>query len=318
MNFRFFSSLKKRKNDVRSDDLKAINETVDISIIISCRNEVNNLKKTIDSIVNSKNRLSFEIIIVDDGSEDGSCNFINTTTDYYKNIKLIFSENIGIALARNLGAKASKAKYLFFCDAHISVPDCWLDSMIQTLEGNNGDAIIPAIKNMENEDRGYGGTWNSNLEFVWLKKPEGTCAEIPLAPGCAFGIKRDVFETVGGFHSNLKLYGVEDQELSLRLWLFGYKILIDTAVEVNHLFKANNSYKITHADLIHNYLCLAYLHFNYNNLVKILELLKANAGFNIAFTNLIINEDLLKQRKEYFLKRKFDENYYFEKFNIPF
>jgi GT2 family glycosyltransferase len=318
MIFEFLSSLKKRKNDVRSDDLKAINETIDISIIISCRNEVNNLKKTVDSILNSKNRLSFEIIIVDDGSEDGSCNFINTTTDYYKNIKLIFSKNIGIALARNLGAKASKSKYLFFCDAHIFVPDYWLDSMIKTLEDNNGDAIIPAIKNMENEDRGYGGTWNSNLEFVWLKKPEGTCAEIPLAPGCAFGIKRGVFETVGGFHSNLKLYGVEDQELSLRLWLFGYKILIDAAVEVNHLFKANNSYKIAHSDLIHNYLCLAYLHFNYINLVKILELLKAKAGFNIAFTNLIINEDLLKQRKEYFLKREFDENYYFEKFNIPF
>lgn len=318
MIFEFLSSLKKRKNDVQSDDLKAINETIDISIIISCRNEVNNLKKTVDSILNSKNRLSFEIIIVDDGSEDGSCNFINKTTDYYKNIKLIFSKNIGIAPARNLGAKASKAKYLFFCDAHISVPDYWLDSMIQTLEDNNGDAIIPAIKNMENEDRGYGGIWNSNLEFVWLKKPESTCSEVPLAPGCVFGVKRDVFEKVGGFHSNLKLYGVEDQELSLRLWLFGYKILIDTEVEVNHLFKANNSYKITNSDLIHNYLCLAYLHFNYNNLVKILELLKVSAGFNIAFTNLIINEDLLKQRKEYLLKRKFDENYYFQKFNIPF
>jgi glycosyltransferase involved in cell wall biosynthesis len=315
---RFFSSLKKNENDIPNNDLKVINEMPHISIIISCRNEVNNLKKTIDSILNSKNSLSFEIIIVDDGSEDGSCNFINATTDYYKNIKLIFSENVGIAPARNLGAKASKAKYLFFCDAHISVPDYWLDSMIQTLEDNNGDAIIPAIKNMENEDRGYGGTWNNKLEFIWLGKPESTCAEIPLAPGCVLGIKKDVFETVGGFHNNLKLYGVEDQELSLRLWLFGYKILIDTSVEVNHIFKANNSYKITHSDLIHNYLCLSYLHFDYNNLVKTLELFKSRSGFNIAFTNLIINEDLLKRRKEYFVKRKFDENYFFEKFNIPF
>lgn len=315
---RFLPTHKKSENDILNNDLKAIDETSDISIIISCRNEVNNLRKTIDSILNSKNSLSFEIIIVDDGSDDGSCDFINTTTDYYKNIKLIFSEDIGIAPARNFGAKSSKAKYLFFCDAHISVPDYWLDSMIQTLEYNKGHAIIPAIKNMENEERGYGGIWNNNLEFVWLGKPKNTCAEIPLAPGCALGIKRDVFEAVGGFHNNLKLYGVEDQELSLKLWLFGYKILIDTSIEVKHLFKVNNSYKITYADLIHNYLCLAYLHFDYNNLVKTLELFKSKAGFNIAFTNLILNEDLLKQRKEYFAKRKFDENYFLKKFNIPF
>jgi glycosyltransferase involved in cell wall biosynthesis len=315
---RFFSSHKKSENHIPNNELEAINQTADISIIISCRNEVDNLKKTIDSILNSKNSLSFEIVVVDDGSEDGSCNFLNTTMDYYKKVKLIFSEKVGIAPARNLGAKASKTKYLFFCDAHISVPDNWLDSMIQTLEGSNGDVIIPAIKNMENEDRGYGGIWNSNLEFIWLGKPENTTAEIPLAPGCVLGIKREVFEAVGGFHSNLKLFGVEDQEFSLRLWLFGYKILIDTSVEVNHLFKANNSYKITHSDLIHNYLCLAYLHFDYNNLVKTLELFKTKAGFNMAFTNLITNGDLLKQRKEYLLKRKFNENYFFEKFNIPF
>lgn len=314
----FFSSHKRNENNTSNNDLKAINQTLDISIIISCRNEVNTLKKTVDSILNSKNSFSFEIIIVDDGSDDGSCNFINTTNDYYKNIKLIFSENIGIAAARNLGAQSSKAKYLFFCDAHISVPNYWLDSMIKTLEGNNGHAIIPAIKNMENEDRGYGGTWNNNLEFIWLAKPEGTCGEIPLAPGCVLGIKKDVFETIGGFDNHLKLYGVEDQEISLKLWLFGYRILIDTSIEINHLFKVNDSYKIAYSDLIHNYLCLAYLHFNNDNLVKILELFKTKSGFNIAFTNLILNEDLLKQRKEYFEKRKFDESYFFKKFNIPF
>ncbi|KZL93670.1 glycosyltransferase family 2 protein [Clostridium magnum] len=314
---RFFSSNKKSKNNSSNNDLNTIDQSLDISIIISCRNEINTLKKTIDSILNSKNVLSFEIIIVDDGSTDNSCSFVYTN-DNYKNIKLIFSKNIGVAAARNLGTKSSKGKYLFFCDAHISVPDYWLDSMVRTLKESNGDAVIPAIKNMETEDRGYGGTWNTNLEFIWLGKPDSSYAEIPLAPGCILGIKKDIFETIGGFDNHLKLYGVEDQEFSLKLWLFGYKILIDTSIEVNHLFKIYDSYKITYSDLIYNYLCLAYLHFDYNNLVKILELFKSKPNFNIAFTNLMLNEDLLKQRKKYFIKRKFDENYFFKKFNIHF
>lgn len=311
---KFFSLNKKNENS----SLKVLNQPSDVSIIISCRNEVNTLKNTVDSIMNSKNNLSFEIIIVDDGSDDGSCNFINTDVKNYRNIKLIFSENIGMAAARNLAAESSNAKYLFFCDAHISVPDYWLDSMIKTLEKNNGHAIIPVIKNMEAEDRGYGGTWNNTLGFVWLGRPENTGTEIPLAPGCALGIKREIFKTIGGFNNHFKLYGVEDQEISLKLWLFGYTILIDTSIEINHLFKVNNSYKLTYADLIYNYLCLAYLHFNYNNLVKVFELFKTRSSFNIAFTNILLNESLLTQRKEYFRKRKFDENYFFKKFNIPF
>lgn len=314
-----FSSLyKKRQNNNWEKELIDNVRSSAVSIIVSCRNEKDTVKNTIDSIMNSKNKTLFEIIIVDDKSNDGSCDFINNNKDIYGNVTLIFSDNIGVAASRNLGATIAKGKYLFFCDAHISVQDYWIDNLVKTLDENNAHAIVPVIKNMKAEERGYGGTWNNKLEFVWLNKPENSVSEIPLAPGCTLGIKKDVFDTIGGFDSNLQIYGVEDQEISLKLWLFGYKIVIDTQVEVNHLFKVNNSYKITYADIIYNYLCLVYFHFDDENIAKAIELLKTKQHFNLAFSKLIVNEELLKQRKEYFGKRKFDENYFLKKFNIIF
>lgn len=288
----------------------------EVSIIITYRNEIENLKKTIDSIVNSKNKLFFELIVVDDGSTDNYSDFIDLSSEKYKDVKFIYSDKLGTARAKNLGADMSSGKYLFFCDPHISVPDCWLDNLITTLENSNSDAITPAIKDMLKDARGYGGTWNNEFKFTWLNKPKKGDAEVLLAPGCAVGVKREAFNAIGGFNPHFQVYGVEDQELSLKLWLFGYKIVIDSSVEVAHLFTTNTSYNVTHVDIIYNYLCLAYCHFSYENLTKMLNSLNENPYLSQAAVRILLNDALAEQRKEYFNKRKYDENYIFNKFNI--
>lgn len=292
----------------------------DVSIIIPCKNEVSNLKKTVDSIMDSKNKLSYEIIIVDDGSTDGSCDFINVNKEIYKDIKLISVLNFGAAGARNFGAKTALGKYLFFCDAHISVPDYWLDTLINTLEDNRAHIIAPVIEDMVKENcKGYGQTWNNNLEVTWLlNKIENSSSEIPIACGCAFGIKKEVFEAIGGFNKYFEVWGKEDEELCFKSWLFGYKVILDISVEVKHLFRQTHPYQVTHENVIHNFLCMAYCHFSDKNLVKALNIARKNYDFSSAAAKIMLNEDLMNQRKEYFNKRTFDDNYFFKKFNIGF
>lgn len=289
---------------------------VDASIVIACRNEAYNLQKTIDSIMNSKSKLSYEIIVVDDGSTDESCDFININKEIYENLNLISSNERSTAGTKNIGAAIASGKYLFFCDAHVSVVDYWIDNLVETLEKNNADCISPAIKNMLGEGIGYGATWNKNLEFTWLEKPKYNVCEILLFSGCTFGIKREVFEVVKGFDKHFIGYGYEDQELSLKLWLFGYKVILDSTVIINHLFKTSHIYPITSEELVYNFLCMAYSHFDLKNLAIALEIASDNYSFASAAAKVMINEDLMNQRKEYFNKRIFNENYFFEKFNI--
>jgi glycosyltransferase involved in cell wall biosynthesis len=292
----------------------------DVSIIIPCKNEINNLKKTIDSIMSSKNKLTYEIIVIDDGCVDGSCDFISTDVETYKNIKLIPSGNLGLSNTKNLGGKTAQGKYLFFCDAHITVPDYWLDNLIKTLEENGGHAIAPVVADMTRDQyKGYGETWNSSLEVVWLtNKPENNSSEIPIACGCVFGIKKEVFDAIGGFDSHFEIWGKEDEEISLKLWLFGYRIILDTFVEVKHLFRTKHPYEVTHENVIYNFLCMVYSHFDTKNLAIALDIARNKYSFAPAIAKIMLNGDLMNQRKEYFSRRTFNENYFFEKFDIPF
>ena len=292
----------------------------EVSVIIPCKNEVNNLRKTVDSIRNSKNKLSYEIIIVNDGSLDGSCDFINTNIEVYKDIKLISTFNLEAAGSRNFGAKTALGKYLFFCDAHVCVPDYWIDTLTRTLEDNNAHIIAPVIVDMVKENcKGYGQTWNNNLEVMWLlDKTEDKALEIPIACGCAFGIKKEVFEAIGGFDKYFEVWGKEDEELCFKSWLFGYKIILDISVEVKHLFRDNHPYVVTHENVIYNFLTMACSHFGTEKLAKALNIAGNNDAFSSSAAKLMLNENLMKQREEYFRKRKYEEDYFFKKFNISF
>lgn len=290
----------------------------DVSVVIPCKNELNNIKNTVDCIINSPNRLSFEIIVVDDGSTDGSCDFINENKNIYGLVKLISSKNLGVAGGRNLGASKAQGKYLFFCDAHVYVPDYWLDNLIETLEKNDADGVSPAIKDNVGGGIGYGETWNDSLENKWIVSMPQSGQEIPIAPGGAFGIKRKVFEDVGGFDRHYEIWGKEDEEISIKLWLFGYKIVINPLVEIIHLFKLFNPSGVTGLEILYNWVCMFYCHFSYENLPRALDLLKKDQFYSKALVKLMLNEDILTQRKEYFSRRKYDENYFFKKFNINF
>ncbi|MCT8977276.1 glycosyltransferase [Clostridium sp. CX1] len=292
--------------------------TYDASIVIPCRDESVNLKNTVDSIMNSKNRLSFEIIVVDDGSTDGCCEFINNNRNAYPNLRLFTSKNLGPSAARNLGGDNALGKYIFFCDAHVTVPDYWLDKLIKTLEENNADVVVPAIKDNVGGGVGYGETWREKLQVTWLGKPNRDGEEVALAPGGAFGLRKTAFDNIGGFERHFEVWGKEDEEISLKLWLFGYKIVVDSSVEVIHLFKLTNNYGVTHIDFMHNFLCMAFSHFGIENLIKAFDMVKDTPGFPEALARVMLNEDLLRQRRDYFSRRKFDENYFFNKFDIKF
>ena len=74
-----------------------------ISVIIPTYNRILFLKRSIDSVL-AQTLQPYEIIIVDDGSTDGTSAMIKKN---YPNLKLICQENKGVSAARNIGVKAS-------------------------------------------------------------------------------------------------------------------------------------------------------------------------------------------------------------------
>lgn len=85
-----------------------------ISVIIPLYNKKNSIKSTIESVL-AQSYSDFELIVVDDGSTDGSADVVKCFDD--KRIRLISKENGGVSSARNEGIREAKSEFISFLDA---------------------------------------------------------------------------------------------------------------------------------------------------------------------------------------------------------
>lgn len=85
-----------------------------ISVIIPLYNKQDSILRTVKSVL-LQSYSNIEIIIIDDGSTDGSLNVVKSIND--KRIRIITKDNGGVSSARNLGVKKSKGKWILFLDA---------------------------------------------------------------------------------------------------------------------------------------------------------------------------------------------------------
>lgn len=285
-----------------------------VSIIFPAKNEGINVKTTLESLFVCKTNYPFEAIVVNDGSNDGCCEFIQE--DYKENqVKLIHTKGIGAANARNLGAKHAKGRFLIFCDAHLFFEDYWIDKLLQPILNGSSDVVTPGIASTENPTIvGYGQTLTNRLEVVWNTKKAGLM-EIAIVPGGCFIISKDTFNAVGGFETGFKTWGHEDVELSIKLWLFGFKCHVEPNVTILHLFRTSHPYKLAVSDVKYNLLRMAYSHFKMERIQKCHRIIRSRAR---AIDAQVINDGILMQRETYFQKRKYDDDWYFNKFHINF
>ena len=99
-----------------------------LSIIVPIYNTEIYLRKCIDSLIN-QTLSNIEIILINDGSTDGSEAICNEYAKLYKNIIVINKENKGLSDSRNIGLKNARGKYIGFVDS-----DDWVSNkMFETL-----------------------------------------------------------------------------------------------------------------------------------------------------------------------------------------
>ncbi len=96
------------------------------SFIIPVYNLEKQIEHTIQSILNSAN-LEIEIIIIDDGSTDGTYAILNQVkkTIGNQNITIISQRNCGVSVARNVGIQYAHGEYIVFCDGDDTVCNNW-------------------------------------------------------------------------------------------------------------------------------------------------------------------------------------------------
>lgn len=116
-----------------------------ISVIVPVYNVEKYLRRCLDSIVNQTYR-NIEIILVDDGSTDGSGKICEEYAERDKRIKVFSQSNRGVSVARNVGLKKAKGKYIAFVDSDDYIDANYLCELYSLIKNKSGDVSIVGQK----------------------------------------------------------------------------------------------------------------------------------------------------------------------------
>ena len=276
------------------------------------RNEGGYLARTVAEIRRTMPAAS-EIIVVDDGSTDGSADALADAAP--DGLRLIRAGGLGAAGARNHGAWQAQGDILVFLDAHMSLPQGWLEPLLDLAHRPEVGAAAPGIAVMGALGHcGFGLRWTTPaLAIDWLPPPSAEAFAAPLLPGCALVMRRAVFIELGGFDDGLVAWGSEDAELSLRLWLLGFEQRIHPGSVVEHLFRARHPYALNWDLVLHNQLRVAAVHFSEHRLAAVLAATRGQPGFERAMARLLAG-DAAFRRRNLVLRRAHDDDWFFNRF----
>ena len=181
---------------------------MNISVVIPSYNRKDFLKRSIDSAINQTKK-PFEIIVVDDGSTDGTETMIKNDYDFVKFIK---QKNKGVSAARNIGIKVSIGEWICFLDSDDEWKKDKLEKQINAMKSNPGYKFFHSneiwIKNgirinQKKKHKKYGGD-------IFDK-----CLDMCRISPSSVMIDKTVFDEVGNFNEDLVV--CEDYELWLRI-----------------------------------------------------------------------------------------------------
>jgi len=289
-----------------------------VSFILPSLNEGDNLYKTIKSLCDTST-CDYEIIVIDNGSTDGSTDFIENGNCDIPTRLFKIANPLGVARARNFGAAFAEGDIVVFVDAHIVFPYDWITPIIEVVQREDVGIVAPAVSAWGAPGAlGFGMHWtDATLNVEWLGKQCEDPYAVPMLPGLCQAFRWDFFHEIDGFDTGMVGYGTEDLEICLRTWLLGYKVFIVPEIEISHLFRANAPYDLHWTDTVYNMLRATYAHFNSQRADRVIAEIKSLPYFREAY-NLIRDSDIWSRRRSLEVKRIFDDNWFFDKFGMDF
>lgn len=188
-----------------------------VSVVMPVYNGEKYLSEALDSVL-SQTYSNWELIVVNDGSSDGSVDIIKKYVAKDSRISLIEQENQGQSKARNVGAQRGNGKYLAFLDQDDRYWPTKLDKQVKYLNRKKYTGMV--YSDLDRIDEG-GGIFARNALSMWPSPhPKQTIIDclaydMFIVPGSVL-IRKEVFDSLGGF--DVRLSGYEDDDLFLRVF----------------------------------------------------------------------------------------------------
>jgi glycosyltransferase involved in cell wall biosynthesis len=187
-----------------------------ISVVIAAYNAERFIRETLESVL-GQNLHNLEVIVVDDGSTDGTQQVLRSISD--PRFTVVRQDNSGVSAARNAGLALARAPYIFFLDGDDLLTADALSRMVKTLD-SNPDRVACFGHHIKIAEDGSDLSMGSYIR--WKLLPTDDTLRHLIAKNFICGaicVRADAARTVGGFDTSLRLG--EDWEFWCRLALLG-------------------------------------------------------------------------------------------------
>ncbi|RUS74816.1 hypothetical protein EGW08_017425 [Elysia chlorotica] len=232
------------------------------SIIICFYNEAwTVLLRTIHSVFRkSPPELIAEVILVDDFSD--AVVMDKPLAEYVATVSklrlLRMTKRSGLVKARLAGIKEASGPVLVFLDSHVECEEGWLPPLLEVIAQHPDKAVTPGIDVIDHKTFSFGDTSGNiggmdfeGLTFTWIsflpwmRQNTTSDADVIVSPtmaGGLFAIDKQFFLKIGTYDPGLLIWGGENIELSLKLWMCGGGIVVHPCSRVAHIFRDHSPY----------------------------------------------------------------------------
>nr|CAI5825810.1 unnamed protein product [Callosobruchus analis] len=237
------------------------NPKLQASVIVIFYNELLSvILRTVWSILlQTPKHLLKEIILVDDGSTEGSLHGLLshylTTRLSDQPVKLVrMPKRVGLIRARLEGARKAVGDVLIFLDAHCETTVGWAEPLLQRIEEDRTAVLVPLIDVIEADTFAYstdgessfqvgGFSWSGHFTWIDVQPSEVEAKKAvkpvrsPTMAGGLFAIDRKYFWEIGSYDEQMDGWGGENLEMSFRIWQCGGRLETIPCSRVGHVFR---------------------------------------------------------------------------------
>lgn len=213
----------------------------DCSVIIPVWNRCELTRDCVSALAKTTNGVSWELIVVDNCSTDGTQEFLSSLGGDVRIIRN--QENLGFAKACNQGAQASQGKYLVFLNNDTVPQDGWLRALVSEVEGHPEVGVVGSKLLYGDGTVQHAGVVFSRAGRLPYHIYCRTAADSPAVnarrefqavTGACMLVRRTLFEEVGRFDEGFR-NGFEDVDICLKVREKGYRVVYQPRSLLYHL-----------------------------------------------------------------------------------